>query len=470
LGDVERSLLDYDVAIVGSGPAGIFCALEMIEHKPDFRIVIIERGKSIEKRNCPNSNSAPGCKKCNPCDILAGWGGAGSFSDGKLTKSTQVGGWLDEFIGNKSLSELIEYVDKKYIAYGAPTKIYGANEDDIEDYSQKAVLIGMELIPQRIRHMGREGCIDVMGQMYKDVQKNVKILFNTEAKDIQVNGHAVQGLVTNGGEIINARYVVAAPGRVGNEWLSKQAERLNLHTENNYVDIGLRIEIPEPVMHEIAEALYEPKLVYYSKEFDDKVRLFCFNPGGVVTTEYYDEILTVNGQSFANKKTASTNFALLVSTRFTAPFKEPIAYGQSIARLANMLGDGVIIQRLADLRRGKRSTIERIARSPVKPTLLSASPGDLSFVLPFRHLSSILEMLEALNKLCPGVADDGTLLYGVEVKFYSSRLKLSKNLETEVTNLYAAGDGAGITRGLMQASVSGVLIARDILRKEGIHV
>ncbi len=469
LGDLERTLLDYDVAIVGSGPAGIFCALEMIEHKPDLRIVIIERGKSIEKRNCPNSNSAPGCKKCNPCDILAGWGGAGSFSDGKLIKSTQVGGWLDEFIGNKNLSELIEYVDKKYISYGAPTKVYGADEDNIEDYSQKAVLIGMELIPQKVRHMGREGCIDVMRRMYSEVLKHAKVLFSTEAKDIQVNGHSVQGIVTNGGEIINARYVVAAPGRVGNEWLSKQAERLNLHTENNFVDIGLRVEIPEPVMRDIAEALYEPKLVYYSKEFDDKVRLFCFNPGGVVTTEYYDEILTVNGQSFANMKTPSTNFALLVSTRFTAPFKEPIAYGQSIARLANMLGDGVIVQRLADLRRGKRSTTERIARSPVKPTLLSASPGDLSFVLPFRHLSSILEMLDALNKLCPGVADDGTLLYGVEVKFYSSRLRLSKNLETEVANLYAAGDGAGITRGLIQASVSGVLAARDILKKEGIE-
>jgi uncharacterized FAD-dependent dehydrogenase len=467
---MERSFLDYDVAIVGSGPAGIFCALELIEHKPDLRIAIIERGKSIEKRNCPNSNSAPGCRKCAPCDILAGWGGAGSFSDGKLSKSTQVGGWLDEFIGNQLLSELIEYVDQKYVTYGAPEKIYGANDDDVEIYSQKAVLVGMELIPQRVRHMGREGCVDVMSRMYNDIVKQSTILLGIEAKDIQINGHAVQGLVTNSGEIINARYVVAAPGRVGNEWLSKQAERLNLHTENNYVDIGLRVEIPEPVMREIAEALYEPKLIYYSKEFDDKVRLFCFNPGGVVTTEYYDEILTVNGQSFANKKTPSTNFALLVSTRFTAPFKEPIAYGQSIARLANMLGDGVIVQRLADLRRGKRSTTERIARSPVKPTLPSASPGDLSFVLPFRHLSSILEMLEALNKLCPGVADDGTLLYGVEVKFYSSRLKLSKNLETEVTNLYAAGDGAGITRGLMQASVSGVLIAQDILRKENIAI
>ncbi|TFG33346.1 FAD-dependent oxidoreductase [Candidatus Thorarchaeota archaeon] len=460
--------MDYDVAIVGSGPAGIFCALEIIQYKPDLKVAIIERGKSIDKRNCPNSNAAPGCRKCNPCDILAGWGGAGSFSDGKLTISTQVGGWLDEFVGHKRLMEYIKYVDQKYIEHGAPSKVYGENDDSKEMYSQKAALIGMELIPQKVRHLGREGCIDVMNQMYYEVIKHAEVHFNTEAKDILVNGNSVQGLVTNGDTEINARYVVAAPGRVGNEWLSKQAERLNLHTQNNYVDIGLRVEIAEPVMHDIAETLYEPKLVYYSKQFDDKVRLFCFNPGGVVTTEYYDEILTVNGQSFANMKTSNSNFALLVSSKFTAPFKEPIAYGRSIAGLANMLGDGVIVQRLADLRRGKRSTHERIARSPVKPTLLSASPGDLSFILPYRHLSSILEMLDALDKLCPGVADDGTLLYGVEVKFYSSRLKLNQNLETEVSNLYAAGDGAGITRGLMQASVSGVLIARDILKKENV--
>ncbi|MBD3407708.1 MAG: FAD-dependent oxidoreductase [Candidatus Lokiarchaeota archaeon] len=462
--------MQYDVAIVGSGPAGIFCALELIEKKPDLKIVIIEKGKSISKRHCPNTTAARGCKKCNPCSILAGWGGAGAFSDGKLTISTEVGGWLDEFIGADRLMNLIKYVDQVYMNYGAPTKIYGEDRDATEEYMRKAALVGMQLIPQQVRHMGREGCIDVMGSMYKHILANSEVRFTTEAEDIHVNEGTVTGLHTNKGELIKARYVVAAPGRIGNEWLSTQATRLNLDTENNYVDIGVRVEIPAPVMTDIAEALYEPKLVYYSQRFDDKVRLFCFNPGGVVTSEYYDEILTVNGQSFAHKKTQNTNFALLVSTRFTAPFKEPIAYGQHIARLANMLGDGVIVQRLADLQRGKRSTKDRISRSPVKPTLPSSSPGDLSFALPYRHLSSIMEMLEALDKLCPGVNGPGTLLYGVEVKFYSSRLKLKQSLETQIDNLYAAGDGAGITRGLMQASVSGVMIARDILIKEGIDV
>ncbi|MFW9909569.1 MAG: NAD(P)/FAD-dependent oxidoreductase [Candidatus Thorarchaeota archaeon] len=462
--------MDYDVVIVGSGPAGIFCALELVKHKPDLRIAMIERGKSIETRHCPNSIASRGCTKCNPCAILAGWGGAGAFSDGKLTISTKVGGWLDEIIGEGNLASLIDYVDQQYLLYGASEKLYGTNEDDLEEYTRKAALIGLWLIPQKIRHMGREGCIEVIGGMYQYLKQHIQIKLQTEAKDIHVVGNAVSGLETNGGEIISAQYVVAAPGRIGNNWLSQQAERLSIHKENNYVDIGVRVEIPEPVMAEIASKLYEPKLVYYSKRFDDKVRVFCFNPGGVVTTEYYDDILTVNGQSFANEKTQNTNFALLVSTKFTAPFDAPIAYGQSIARLANMLGDGVLVQRLADLRRGKRSTEERIARSPIKPTLPSACPGDLSFALPYRHLTSIMEMLEALDKLCPGVADDGTLLYGAEVKFYSSRLKLGPNLETDIGNLYAAGDGAGVTRGLMQASVSGVVVARDILAKEGIKV
>lgn len=455
--------MTYDVIIVGAGPAGIFCALELLEENSGLNILMLDKGNRIDKRSCPNTDAARGCKKCKPCKILAGWGGAGAFSDGKLTISTQVGGWLDEILGEDVLTKLVDYVDNKYLSFGAPNKLYG-DDDKIEYWSSKAQLVGLELIPQKVRHMGREGCISVMQSMYDYLADKIEIRFKTEVKDVLVLNDCVTGVRLSNGETIEAQYVVLAPGRIGNGWVNNQAKKLGLEYINNYVDIGVRVEVPEPIMKDIAADLYEPKLVYYSKQFDDKIRLFCFNPGGVVTTEFYDDILTVNGQAFANSKTNTTNFALLVSTKFTEPFTEPLAYGQHVARLANMLGGGPLIQRLSDLKKGKRSTLARLARAPIKPSLASASPGDLSFVLPHRHLSSIIEMLEALNRLCPGLTDNA-FLYGIEVKFYSARLCLSNTLETNVNNLYAAGDGAGITRGLIQASVSGVVIARNIKKK-----
>jgi len=294
----------------------------------------------------------------------------------------------------------------------------------------------------------------------------VDIATGLEGKHILVDGGRVAGVSTDESKIYG-RYVVLAPGRSGSEWLVSEARRLGLNMTSNPVDLGVRVEAPAAIMEELTNILYEPKFVYYSKQFDDKTRMFCVCPYGRVITERYEDIITVNGESYFDDKTKNTNFAILVSTMFTEPFKEPIAYGKYIARLANIISGGVIVQRLGDLRRGRRSTPERISRSIVEPTLRSATPGDLSYVLPYRYLTDIVEMLDALDRVAPGIASDHTLLYGVEVKFYSSRLKLSNELETEIGNLYAVGDGAGVTRSLMQASISGIIAARSILRREG---
>lgn len=458
----------YDVVIIGSGPAGIFCALELIKNNSKIKIAMIEKGKSIDNRICPDSINSGGCRKCNPCNILTGWGGSGAFSDGKLVYSTKTGGWLSDIIGENKLENLLHYVDEYYISYGAPEKLYGTDEDAIDEYIKKASKLGLELVPSKVRHLGSDGCVDIMKKMYEYLNDKIEIDFNLEAEDINVHNDGIFSVYTTNGDVLNSLHVVAAPGRIGNEWLTQQAKKLSLNVENNSVDIGIRVEVPAAIVENLAQTLYDPKLIYYSKKFDDKVRMFCFSPNGYVTTEYYNDVLTVNGQSFENKKTKSTNFALLVSIKFTAPFKEPFVYGKSIANLANTLGDGVIVQRLYDLQQGKRSTVERIARNPIKPTLPSACPGDLSFVYPYRYMCSIIEFLEILDKLCPGINSAGTLLYGPEVKFYSSRIQVNSNLETSIKNLYTIGDGAGITRGLVQASISGVVAARDILKKEGI--
>jgi uncharacterized FAD-dependent dehydrogenase len=301
--------------------------------------------------------------------------------------------------------------------------------------------------------------------MEKNIKDQIDIRYGIRVKDIIVDDSTVKGVVTDQGEKIGCKYVVVAPGRVGAEWLKTLAQTLKLKTINNPVDLGVRVEIVSSVMDEIAETLYEPKFIYFSKSFDDKVRVFCFNPGGEVLTESYNGILTVNGQSYAEKKTDNSNFAILVSTSFTEPFREPIAYGKYIARLANLLSGGIIVQRLGDLKIGRRSTEERLKRNIVVPTLHTATPGDLSFALPYRYLSDIMEMLKALDQVTPGIYSNQTLLYGVEVKFYSSRLELNNNLETKINNLFAAGDGAGVTRGLLQSSVSGVITARGIVHQ-----
>jgi len=460
----ETDPLKYDVIIVGAGPAGIFSALELTQ-KNNLKVLMFDRGQDIDRRKCPSSRGFE-CMHCDPCAILCGWGGAGAFSDGKLTLSTEVGGWLNQYVSNKELSELLGYADKVYQKFGATEHTYGESTEAIDEIERKASLAGLKLIRQRIRHMGTEWCAHTLRKMRQELNGKVEFKPKTDIKGLMVKNDTIEGVETVNGEKFFGKYVIAAPGRSGAEWLQTEAQALGLKTLNNPVDIGIRVEVLASVMEELTKVLYEPKLIYYSKSFDDQVRTFCVAPYGQVITESYDGVLTVNGQSYAERKTENTNFAILVSTSFTEPFKEPIAYGKYVARLSNLLSGGVIIQRLGDLESGRRSTPERIDRSVVTPTLKNATPGDLSFVLPYRYLADIREMLQALDTIAPGIHSRDTLLYGIEVKFYSSRLHLSNCLETKVHNLFTIGDGAGVTRGLIQASASGVIAAKEIMKRE----
>ncbi|HHV17351.1 MAG TPA: NAD(P)/FAD-dependent oxidoreductase [Thermoanaerobacterales bacterium] len=455
----------YDVIIVGAGPAGIFAALELVEKAPHLSILIVEKGKDIKNRNCPSKQKNIQCVRCNPCSIVNGWGGAGAFSDGKLTLTTEFGGWLVEYITRGQVMELINYVDKVYLSYGATEIIHGVESHRIRKIQQKAATADLRLIPAKLKHLGTEKCWNILKQMRDYLDSKVEIKTYTDVRHLLVESKKVSGIETINGEEYFADYVVVVPGREGAEWFAKEAARLRLDMSINPVDIGVRVEVPSVVMEHLTDVVYESKLVYYSKSFDDKVRTFCMNPYGEVVMENNSGLITVNGHSYSDRKTPNTNFALLVSKTFTEPFKEPISYGKYIAALANMLGGGVLVQRLGDLLSGRRSTPERIKRGLVEPTLKEATPGDLSLVFPYRHMVSLLEMLEAMDMLAPGVYSHHTLLYGAEVKFYSSRPALTSNLETQITNLFAAGDGAGVTRGLAQASASGVMVAREILNR-----
>jgi uncharacterized FAD-dependent dehydrogenase len=456
--------LKYDVIIVGAGPAGIFSALELTE-KTNLNILILDRGADIDKRKCPSSRGFE-CVHCEPCSVLSGWGGAGAYSDGKLTLSTEVGGWLNQYISTKELRDLVKYVDGIYLKFGASEQVFGGENEQVDDIERQASLAGLKLIKQEVRHMGTDKCLETLQRMRKELTSKITFHPKTEVKGLIVENNTIQGVETVNGERYLSKYVIIAPGRSGAEWLQTEAQIRGLKTVNNPVDIGVRVELLASVMEKLTKVLYEPKLIYFSRDFDDQVRTFCVSPYGEVTTESYDGVLTVNGGSHAETKTDNTNFAILVSTSFTEPFKEPIAYGKYIARLSNLLSGGVMVQRLGDLNHGRRSTPERLSHSVVTPTLKNATPGDLSFVLPYRYLADIKEMLQALDKIAPGVASPETLLYGVEVKFYSSHLQLTNALESKIQNMFTIGDGAGVTRGLIQASASGVIVAREILKRE----
>jgi len=457
----------YDVVIVGAGPAGIFASLELCN--AGLNVVLLDKGREIAARLCPLQHGGDCCVLCSPCHLVSGFGGAGAFSDGKLTLSTQVGGRLAELIGFDRARELIDYVDSIYLRYGAPLKVYGTGQN-IGALEQEAALSGLRLTPVKLRHLGTEFCHEALGAMQSYLSPRLEIRLRTTIESITVDDTGDKIVETGDGERLSCRYLILAPGREGSEWLCNEARRLKLTLRSNPVDVGCRIEVPMTTMEKLTSVLYESKLEFYSESFNDRVRTFCMCPGGEVIMESTggsDPVITVNGIGYTQPKTKNTNFALLVSTTFTEPFHEPIAYGKYVARLDNILSGGVLLQRLGDLMDGRRSTQARLQNSPIEPSLRAAVPGDLSFALPYRYLKSIVEMLQAMDRLVPGVASPHTLLYGIEVKFYSSQLKLTPCLETEVGGIFATGDGAGVSRGLVQASASGTVAAREILKRLG---
>jgi len=450
---------EYDVVIIGAGPAGLFAADELA-HSSKAQVAVVEKGLDLPERVAVRSGKQTAPEGTSV--MLEGFGGAGAFCDGKLTLTTEVGGHLHELVGRPQAEQLIEMSDQRWQQFGAPATVHGADSEAVADIAHRATLCGMKLVTVPLHHIGTDHTPQVLGQIREALTDQVDILTETTATDLLVEDGQVRGVVLEDGQQIAASYVIAAPGRSGASWLREQAIRLGLDTEAGPVDVGVRVEVPAAVVSELTNSLFEFKLLYWSPTFDNLVRTFCVCPRGQVVTVQTDDVITVNGHSYRDQPTDNTNFALLVTSRFTEPFDDPIAYGEYIARLANLLGEGVLIQRLGDLRRGRRSTHHRISNSIVTSTLPEATPGDLSYVLPHRHLAAILEMLQALDQLAPGIGNPQTLLYGVEVKLYSSRLKLTADLETEVAGLYACGDGAGLTRGLMQASASGIAAAQAI--------
>ena len=458
----------YDVIIIGGGIAGIFAGYELVTKNKDLKVAILEQGNDIRKRSCPIiEKKTDSCISCASCGIMRGFGGAGAFSDGKFNFTTEFGGWLTDYLPSREIMELIEYVDSINMKFGATDNTYSTFTPQADQIRKKALAHDLHLLDAKCKHLGTECNRDILTAQSAFLEKHLDLSCNTQVKHIGIKGKGKDRYVleTSHGEY-RCEFLIAAPGRSGAEWFSSQCKHLKLELINNQVDIGVRVEVPGMVFKEITDAMYEAKLQYRTKQYKDLVRTFCMNPYGYVVTENTDGIITVNGHSYTDPALASnnTNFALLVSNKFTSPFKEPYQYGKRIATLSNLLGGGVILQRFGDLIDGHRTNQDRLEKSFLKPTL-DATPGDLSLVLPKRHLDNIIEMIYTLDKIAPGTANHDTLLYGVEVKFYSSRLQLTSELETPLKNMFAIGDGAGITRGLSQAGASGVVAARSILRR-----
>ena len=451
----------YDVIIIGAGPGGIFSAYELSEKRPDLKIAVFESGNALEKRRCPiDGDKVKSCIKCKTCAIMSGFGGAGAFSDGKYNITNDFGGTMHEYIGKDKALELMRYVDKINVENGGEsTKLYSTAGSEFKKICMQNRL---KLLDASVRHLGTDINYVVLGNLYERISKKVDFFFNTPIEHIEVIDGGYRVIHKNGSD--ECKKCIVSVGRSGSKWMEKVCEELHIPTRSNRVDIGVRVELPAVIFSHLTDQLYESKIVYRTEKFEDNVRTFCMNPNGIVVNENTNGIVTVNGHSFEDpsKKTENTNFALLVSKHFSEPFEDSNGYGESIAMLSNMLGGGVIVQRFGDLERGRRSNKNRIEECTVRPTL-QATPGDLSLVLPKRILDGIIEMIYALDKIAPGTANDDTLLYGVEVKFYNMEVELDENLETAYKGLYVIGDGSGVTHSLSHASASGVYVADKII-------
>ena len=451
-------MIKYDVTIVGAGPGGIFTAYELTKKAPQLKVAIIEYGNKLEKRKCPiDGEKITKCINCQTCAIMNGFGGAGAFSDGKYNITNDFGGTLYEHIGKKQALDLMNYVDTINVEYGGgKTKLYSTASSSIKT---ECIKNGLHLLDAKVRHLGTDINYEVLSNLYNYLVEKIDFYFNTEVISVHKNNDEYELETKN--ETFVSKYCIISAGRSGSKWMEKVCADLKIPTNSNRVDIGVRVELPCEIFNHITDELYEGKIVYRTSKYQDRVRTFCMNPKGIVVNENTNGIITVNGLSYEDpeKKTENTNFALLVSKHFTEPFKDSNGYGESIAKLSNMLGGGVIVQRFGDLLRGKRSTVDKIEHSFITPTL-KATPGDLSLVIPKRILDDIIEMIYALDKIAPGTANDETLLYGVEVKFYNMELQLDDNLETIHKNLFVIGDCSGVTHSLSHASASGVYVAR----------
>ena len=457
----------YDVMILGTGEAGIYAAYELALKCPSAKVLVVDQGADIYHRSCPIvAGKVKSCIHCKVCDTMCGFGGSGAFSDGKYNFTTAFGGWLTDFLEEKEVMDLIDYVDALNVKHGATTEVFSTSTPEAKALEKKALEYDLHLLQARCKHLGTENNLKILTSIYEAIRDKHTFLFNTAVTEIKTcdGGYA---LVTEDGETYTAPYLIAGPGRSGAEWFANQCKSLGLQLINNQVDIGVRVELPATVFEHITDVVYESKLVYRTKQYGDQVRTFCMNPYGHVVAENVEGINTVNGHSYSDPalQSKNTNFALLVSNRFTSPFNEPYRYGKHIASLSNMLAGGVLVQRFGDLVSGIRTNDHRLGKSFVRPTLTAAVPGDLSLALPKRQLDDIIEMIYALDKLAPGTANYDTLLYGAEVKFYSARIKLSNQLETDLPGFFAVGDGAGVTRGLAQAGASGVKAARVVAER-----